>query len=568
MARLRILIKLQSADAYELKAQALNNTPRFASAGISAFKFSGDENYIADGEFSPDLPAPETASVKPEASPATDGRLRVVIRMLNADSYELKARALNNDPRLKEAGISTLKFVGEQQYLADGEFSTKLPPPLAPEIEVEKTSSDSKLGKRLRVLLRMANTDAYELKAQALNNDPRLKETGISALKFTGEMQYIAAGDVSADVPAPATPKPAPTPGKKLRVVLRSPPDGVYDLIARHLNGDPALAAAGIAGMGLAKGAGMVPMVKEIPQQPAPTPAPVHVPAPLKKKRSFAGCLVAMLVAGFLGVTGASALYFLPGILNPPAAPTATQAAVLPITGPFTPTYTSIPPTAILVLPTTTKPTSTKPPLPSATITEPPTVQVASCQAPTLGTIIPGSANCRYGPGESYAYEYGLYQGDQVPILGKVDTAFGTWVQVQTESEFNISCWVNANLVEMDGEVACLESVDSENWGRPLYNPGFFPPPTNVEASRSENLVFIAWTGYELAVGDWEGGDRPRYLLELWTCQGGNMVFTPLGTLEEFASITDEGGCSEESHGRVYMAHVDGYIGPSEIPWP
>jgi hypothetical protein len=185
-----------------------------------------------------------------------------------------------------------------------------------------------------------------------------------------------------------------------------------------------------------------------------------------------------------------------------------------------------------------------------------------------LGTIIPGSANCRYGPGGSYLYEYGLYQGDQVPILGRAATVFGTWVYVQTESELNIACWVNAELVETDGEFACLEDIYPETGGRPIYATNLFPPPTNVEASRAENLVFIAWTGHELALGDRESEASPRYLLELWTCQGGEIVFTPMGVFEEFASIADEGGCSEPSHGQVFLAHKDGYIGPSEIPWP
>lgn len=48
MARLRLLIKLQSADAYELKAQALNRDPRFTQAGIFALKFTGDKNYVVE----------------------------------------------------------------------------------------------------------------------------------------------------------------------------------------------------------------------------------------------------------------------------------------------------------------------------------------------------------------------------------------------------------------------------------------------------------------------------------------------------------------------------------------
>jgi hypothetical protein len=558
MARLRLLIKMESADAYELKAQALNNDPRLKQAGIAALKFAGDRQYLVDGEFSSELPAEGTTATQTEKQEAGSGkgkRLRVVVRMANADSYELKAKALNKDTLLKKAGIAALKFVGDKRYLVDGEFSTGLLPAATPETGPGEPKVGSTIGKRLRVVVRMANADAYELKAQALNDDPRLKEAGISALKFIGDSQYIVGGGFSPDVPA------ATTPDKKLRVVLRTTPELAYELVARALNGDPKLAAAGIAGIDLAKGAGMVPLVKEAPRQPAPP----------KKKRSFARVLLAGLAVAFIGVIGASALFLLPAILNPPPAPVATGTSeIVPITGPLTSTNTPLPPTVTLVPPTATKPASTRTQRPTATFTLSPTLQVVSCQAPKLGTVIPGSLNCRYGPGENYLYEYGLYQGDQVPILGRQETANqGTWVYVHTESQNNIDCWVNAKQLQMDaGDVACLDNIYPETGGRPIYRTDLFPPPRNVEASRSGNLVFISWTGFDLKPGDWEGGDRPRYLLELWTCQGGKLVFTPMGTLDTFASIADEGGCAEKSHGQVFMAHVDGYIGPAEIPWP
>jgi hypothetical protein len=74
--------------------------------------------------------------------------------------------------------------------------------------------------------------------------------------------------------------------------------------------------------------------------------------------------------------------------------------------------------------------------------------------------------------------------------------------------------------------------------------------------------------GYELALGDRESEDSPKYLVEFWTCQGGQIVFTAYGSFEENALIKDESGCSEPSYGNLYMAHKDGYIGPVPIPWP
>jgi hypothetical protein len=102
-----------------------------------------------------------------------------------------------------------------------------------------------------------------------------------------------------------------------------------------------------------------------------------------------------------------------------------------------------------------------------------------------------------------------------------------------------------------------------------LFRHPKFPPPKEVSANRDGDQVFISWTGYTLAPGDREDANRLVYLVEAWTCQGGKIVFTPIGAYEEFASVKDEAGCSEPSHGQVFVAHKDGYVGPVEItPWP
>ncbi len=119
-------------------------------------------------------------------------RLRILIKMESADAFELKAQALNNDSRLKDAGIAALKFVGDKKYIADGEFSPEPPPSAAPAAAPQKNNLAPAFGKRLRVVLRMSSDDAFELKTQALNNDSRLKDAGIAALKFVGDKRYIS----------------------------------------------------------------------------------------------------------------------------------------------------------------------------------------------------------------------------------------------------------------------------------------------------------------------------------------------------------------------------------------
>jgi hypothetical protein len=476
--------------------------------------------------------------------------------MESADAFEMKAQALNNDARLKDAGIAALKFVNDKLYISAGEFSSDLPPQTPPAKDTAKTKPTSTLGERLRVVLRMSNRDAYELKARALNNDPRLKDTGVTALKFAGDKKYISAGEFSPEAETPS-PRPHSVVDKKIRVVLRGDRQNVYKLVSMHLNNDPALIKAGISGVGLAKGAGMVPVAKEEPASPR------------RKNRGFLRYAVAAIIVGLIGVTGAGALFF----SNPPAPtpqPTASETAIIPVSGNSTATYTLAPATNTSVPPTVTKVASTRTPLPTATDTELPSPTVVSCQPPSEAVVSAENLSCRYGPGAVYLYRTGLTQGDVVDILGRADTAYGTWIRVQTRWEEPVKCWVNSSNKFVDipqGDVTCLDPIYPEKAPLIQFNTDLFPKPSNVEASRSEDLVFIQWQGYDLLPGD-KPDQSPRYLVETWTCQGGKIVFTPYGTDETFAQVRDEGGCAEPSHGQVYMAHVDGYIGPSFITWP
>jgi len=556
MTRLRILIKMGSADAYELKAQALNNEPRLKGAGIAALKFTGDKQYIAEGEFSPEPPpSAHSAAEQPpktKSTKATGARLRVVLRVPSEDAFEVKAQALNNDPRLKEIGIAALKFVGDKQYISEGEFTPE-PPPTAPTAEPDKSIPETVDG-RLRVVLRMSNEDGYELKAQALNNDPRLKELGISALKFVGDKQYISGGEFSPDVPSPATEQDT-TEGEKVRVLLRVPRKDAYELIARHLNNDPELIKAGISGVELASGAGMVPVAQE-------TPTP-----PRKKKQSLARFVVATVIVGLIGVAGAGALFF-----STPPAPTPTSAPHIPVSGgELTETNTPVPPTETSAPPTDTSvPTSTNTYTPISTDTQAPTATVVSCQPPSEVLVAAENLSCRYGPGAVYLYRTGLVKDQVVDVLGKADTAYGTWIRVQTRWEEPVRCWVNSGpqFVEIpEGDVACLDPLYPEKAPLIIFNTDLFPKPSNVSASRSGNQVFIQWQGYDLLPGD-RPEASPPYLVETWTCQDGEFVFSPQGWEDTFASVRDDGGCGKAAYGYVYMAHVDGYIGPVIIPWP
>jgi len=411
-------------------------------------------------------------------------------------------------------------------------------------------------GQRLRVVLRMPNDDSYELKAQALNNDPRLKDAGVAALKFVGDKQFISGGNFSSELPSP---KPNIAIDKKVRVTLRVPRKDAYELMVKHLNNDPELIKAGISSMELAKGAGMVPVAQETSAKPQ------------TRKRSFRRIIFATAtigiigIAGFFGIMGAGAFLF-----SKPPTPTSTPVPIIPVSGGnATKTDTPLPPTGTQIS-TDTKVASTNTKLPTATNTQPPTATVVSCQPPSEAIITAENLSCRYGPGAIYLYRAGFAKDNVVDVLGKADTAFGTWFRVQSKFDDSIKCWINSSpkFVEIpQGDVSCLDSLYPEKAPLILFNTNLFPQPYNVKASRSGNLIYIEWVGYDLLPGD-KPDQSPRYLVEAWTCQDGEFVFTPLGVDETYTQVRDDGGCDEASHGFVYLTHVDGYIGPATIPWP
>ena len=58
------------------------------------------------------------------------------------------------------------------------------------------------------------------------------------------------------------------------------------------------------------------------------------------------------------------------------------------------------------------------------------------------------------------------------------------------------------------------------------------------------------------------------YIVEVWRCENGAIIFDTLGSRVPFISFEDQAGCAEPSRGRVYIQEKHGYAGPAEIPWP
>jgi hypothetical protein len=229
------------------------------------------------------------------------------------------------------------------------------------------------------------------------------------------------------------------------------------------------------------------------------------------------------------------AVAFVPALTAAAATPTAQPTA--------TPTPTAVPPT----------PTPTPSPVPTfATLT---------------GVVTADSLSCRYGPGAVYLFEYSFIKGNKVEVLGRADTTAGAWIYVKFNNILK-PCWVNTKYIELSGDASSLEPVYPDKAPLILFHHANFPPPKDVTAKRNGDQVEIDWTGYELAPGDRESQDSPLYLVEVWTCQEGKVVFTPIGAFVESALVQDQTGCAEPSHGQVFLAHKDGYVGPVAIPWP
>jgi hypothetical protein len=180
------------------------------------------------------------------------------------------------------------------------------------------------------------------------------------------------------------------------------------------------------------------------------------------------------------------------------------------------------------------------------------------------GQVKPEKLSCRYGPGPQYLYLYGLNQGANQDVIGRTDT--GSWVLTRARGD-NKSCWVKASELTLNGDVMSLEMVYPDKYKLPPSNQGYLVP-WDVVAIRQGDKVVIEWKSEERRPGDEEDANSVLYMVETWVCQGGKLVFTPIGAYIRQVSVTDEPGCSEPSHGRVYFVEKHGYTGPTEIVWP
>ena len=193
---------------------------------------------------------------------------------------------------------------------------------------------------------------------------------------------------------------------------------------------------------------------------------------------------------------------------------------------------------------------------PTLTATSAPVPTVESLKAMVTADLL----SCRYGPGAYYLFLYGLRTGANIKLIGRTDG--NNWVWVDGKNK----CWVNKKFIEIQGDPAAL----------PIVYPGiaelpispYYPPTDWVGATRSKNMVEVSWNDVPLRAGDEEDERMQHYIIEVWRCEGGQIIFDPLATNDLSIMFVDEPGCSQPSHGRVFVQEKHGFAGPTEIPWP
>jgi hypothetical protein len=223
----------------------------------------------------------------------------------------------------------------------------------------------------------------------------------------------------------------------------------------------------------------------------------------------------------------------------------------------LTPTQTaSLTPTPTATLTVTPVPTETASLFPSNTAL--PTV--ASLKA----RVTADRLSCRYGPGPEYLFLFAFRGGANIDLIGRVDAGNWDWVLVENQ----VPCWISADFIEVEGDILSLPVLYPD--GAKLPITPYYPPSEVTSAKRNPltNEITLAWVEIPVSPGDYEDDSMQTYIIEVWRCEGGQLIFDPLATRLTYISFVDEPGCTEPSHGRVWVQEKHGYAGPAEIPWP
>lgn len=218
--------------------------------------------------------------------------------------------------------------------------------------------------------------------------------------------------------------------------------------------------------------------------------------------------------------------------------------------------------TATFPPPTETLPPSPIPPTqtPTSTPTETAIPPVESLKT----TVTADKLICRYGPGANYLYLIAFNKSTPIRVIGRTEGK-NDWVLVENGQQ---DCWVNSQFVELKevGDLKSLRSVYPSEYKIPV-SP-YYGATTVLSATREGDQITISWMEVIVSPGKYEDENMFPYIVEVWYCKDGEIIFDTLGSRFPFITFTDESGCAEPSHGRVYIQEKHGFAGPAEIPWP
>jgi hypothetical protein len=254
------------------------------------------------------------------------------------------------------------------------------------------------------------------------------------------------------------------------------------------------------------------------------------------------------------------------GSCNSPASsstlsPTTTSTSVPTFTSSYTSTHINTPTSVSTLHPTSTStvtptPTTTRTPTPTPTpshtltpsITPSPTYSL-----PTLTVLM--QANCRYGPAVAYLYAWGMYAGDTATVWGRNQA--GTWLWIQPDN-ISYQCWIAASVAEVVGDIFSVYVAPVRLPLSVLYGP-----PSGISAVRDGDSVTVTWNRVNMTEDDDRG-----YMIEANLCQGGNLVWMAVATMDTSYTFADETACAEPSDALLYTVEKHGYTDPVPIPWP
>jgi uncharacterized protein YraI len=169
--------------------------------------------------------------------------------------------------------------------------------------------------------------------------------------------------------------------------------------------------------------------------------------------------------------------------------------------------------------------------------------------------------SCRYGPGALYLYLFAFKKGANIQLSGRADG--NDWALVENGQQ---DCWIHTKFVDIQGDPQTLKPIYPNEYKLPVSQ--YYGPSAVLSATRAGDEVTVTWIEVLVSPGKYENENMFPYLVEVWRCENGKIIFDTLGARYPVITFTDQAGCDVPSHGRVFVQEKHGYAGPAEIIWP